>query len=310
MPDPEVLKAVWSQTTGKEDAPTINSLKGIADDLTTVPFSLHEVKSEDGGTPPPATSGPLRMSASDVTKAFQMVPSASSNTMSPSSSRSTLFTSAVTSPANVPKSLKPVSSGPGQPPMNGIARPHYMGYPPHMSSHTPSPPMMYPHMGSGALQGQPMWMPMAPQQGAMMRGQQSSPYSPSMMPYHPQGMNGMYPQVAANHTGPSPPGAYPGASHMMVSPVMTHAAPVPPHMMYGASPVMLPVPAPGMAPPASSYPGPIGMGRGAPPIRGAMDNRSPQAARSTQPPPPARFPPVHNPSYSHIPTQPFVRPSW
>ena len=39
-PDPEHLKAVWSQTAAQEALPVVNSLEGIADDLTAVPFTL------------------------------------------------------------------------------------------------------------------------------------------------------------------------------------------------------------------------------------------------------------------------------
>ena len=56
-PDPEHLKAVWSQTPDKAHIQPINSLKGIADDLTSVPFSLQDVKSDGGETPPPSGSG-------------------------------------------------------------------------------------------------------------------------------------------------------------------------------------------------------------------------------------------------------------
>ncbi|KXN83574.1 hypothetical protein AN958_01139 [Leucoagaricus sp. SymC.cos] len=76
-PDPEHLRAVWSQPN-KADLNPVNSLEGIADDLTSVPFSVLDVKSEDGETPPPALpSTTSRMSLHEVTKAFQKVPSSS-----------------------------------------------------------------------------------------------------------------------------------------------------------------------------------------------------------------------------------------
>ena len=53
-PDPEHLKAVWSQTSNKAGLHPVNSLEGIADDLTALPFTLQDVKSEDGETPPPS----------------------------------------------------------------------------------------------------------------------------------------------------------------------------------------------------------------------------------------------------------------
>ncbi|KAL1737900.1 hypothetical protein HDZ31DRAFT_70644, partial [Schizophyllum fasciatum] len=72
-PDPEHLKAVWSQTANSGLHP-VNSLEGIADDLQ-LGFTLQEVKSEDGATPPPSLPhAPSRMSLSDVTRAFQTVP--------------------------------------------------------------------------------------------------------------------------------------------------------------------------------------------------------------------------------------------
>ncbi|KIK98508.1 hypothetical protein PAXRUDRAFT_24167 [Paxillus rubicundulus Ve08.2h10] len=58
-PDPEHLKAVWSQATDKEPMAAVNSLEGIADDLTALPFTIQEVKSEDGETPPPTTSSTI-----------------------------------------------------------------------------------------------------------------------------------------------------------------------------------------------------------------------------------------------------------
>ena len=76
-PDPEHLKAVWSQTANNGLHP-VNSLEGIADDLQ-LGFTLQEVKSEDGATPPPSLPPqPSRMSLSDVTRAFQTVPSSGS----------------------------------------------------------------------------------------------------------------------------------------------------------------------------------------------------------------------------------------
>ena len=56
----------------------VNSLEGIADDVTGLPFALQDVKSEDRETLAINSTAPSRMSLHDVTRAFQQVPSSSS----------------------------------------------------------------------------------------------------------------------------------------------------------------------------------------------------------------------------------------
>ena len=314
--DPEHLKAVWSQASDKEVS-TTNSLKGIADDLSTVPFSIHEVKSEDGGTPPPSGSAmtPSRMSASDVTRAFQTVPPASSNSLTPPSLRNGGFSSALTSPMGMSKTLKPTSSMNGQQPSQTL-RPSYVAYSSPLTSHSPSPTLMYPaHMPNGmqtATAGatyHTVWMPFGPQPPSQLARQPSSPYSPSVMPYHPPAQNGLFQGPASPHNQPNASMAFAGAppSQLMVSPVLPQAPPVPGHMpMYAPSPVLVALP-----PPGSNQGQPFspagGLGRSFVPGRGPQDGR-PHHGHGNAPPTGARFP--QNPNFSHVPPQSFVRPAW
>lgn len=297
--------------------PIVNSLKGIADDLTTVPFSIHEVKSEDGGTPPlpGPVAPPSRMSASEVTRAFQTVPSGPSNALRPNP-----FSPGMGSPLNGHKPLKPTPIGHPQPPMDpGVPRPHYIGYPSHMHGHSPSPPtLVYSHVMPSTMQspattpyGQPVWMPLPPQQGPqMMRPQPSSPYSPQLMPYSMPGVqNGMYPPPTAAQPQPSPY-TRPMGSQLLVSPVMPQASPVPPHMMYTTSPMVMHPPPPGPAPQPQPYAGAIGMGRGTMPPQIRMDQRHPPNPMSQSPAAPTPRFAVHNPGYNPVPPQSFIRPSW
>ena len=319
VPDPEHLKAVWSQASEKDSAPTVNSLKEIADDLTTVPFSILEVKSEDGGTPPPQVpvAPPSRMSASEVTRAFQTVPSAPSNN---SPLHTNPFNPGLSPPLGVhDKALRQAPVGFPQPPSaQHIARPHYMGYPASMESHSPSPPtLVYSHVmpngmqssPSGTPYGQPLWMQLGPQ---MVRPQPPSPYNPSLMPYHmPSAQNGVYPSSVGAPSSQGSPAPYPSAppSQMLVSPVLPQAAPVPPHMMYATSPMLVPVPPPGGAPvQPHPYPGVVGMGRNNVPLRNPIDSRQPP--NTTHPQQQASRFPVHNSGFSQVPPQTFVRPSW
>ena len=314
--DPEHLKAVWSQTPDKDGLPTVNSLKGIADDLSTVPFSIHEVKSEDGGTPPlpGPVAPPSRMSASEVTRAFQTVPSGPSN---PSLRVNPFSPPIMGSPLNGHKALKPPVGLP-QPPMDpNASRSPYMSYPPQLNGHSPSPPtLIYSHVSPATTSyAQPMWMSL-PQQGPqMMRPQPSSPYSPSLMPYSiPASQNGMYhpPNPASQ---PQPPQySRPMGSQLLVSPVMPQASPVPHHMVYATSPMLMHPPPPGPVPQPQPYAGAIGMGRGSippPPTgRNPMDQRHPPNPMSQPPAAPTPRFPTHNPGYSHVPPQSFIRPSW
>ncbi|KAG6869186.1 hypothetical protein C0993_012285 [Termitomyces sp. T159_Od127] len=238
-PDPEHLRAVWSQTSNKAGTHGVNSLEGIVDDLTALPFTLQDVKSEDGETPPPSISAPpSRMSIHDVTKAFQQVPPSPSN---PSSSRRT----------------PPLTAPPARPPNYAYGhlpppiRPNYAYPPPVMS---PSPSLMYPPMmsaspvpgrmplnGHTSIYGQPMWMPMpagsAPQAHTNMMRHMTSPYPTHIVPYSPGPP--MYapqpPTTAQNQAQQSGPQVNRDRSIPLMSPVIPPAGP----LMYG-SPVMMP----------------------------------------------------------------------
>jgi serine/arginine repetitive matrix protein 2 len=248
-PDPEHLRAVWSQTSNKSGLHSVNSLEGIADDLTALPFTLQEVKSEDGETPPPSVSAaPSRMSLHDVTKAFQQVPSSSSN--SSTSHRSPPITATpATRPPNYAYALPP-------PPPNSM-RPNYGAYPSPMLSHSPSPGIMYPHPmasspvpsrmpvnGHTPVYNPPMWMSMTgppPQNHGNMMRPMASPYPAQLMPYPSPATPAMYAsQSPANmqNTSQQAGGQNSRDRNMsLMSPVMPHAAPA----MYG-SPVLLHTP--------------------------------------------------------------------
>ncbi|TFY65789.1 hypothetical protein EVG20_g5289, partial [Dentipellis fragilis] len=243
VPDPEQLKRLWSQTSPKAEIKGVNSLEAIADDLT-VPFTLQEVKSEDGETPPPvAPHGPSRMSLHDVTRAFQQVPSppAGSSTQKPTPTPSSLSNS------SNHQSNYPPPSGHAQ----GM-RPAYPGYPSPMMSHSPAP-VMYPQVmtpspvagsvmvnGPSSPYGHPVWMPVQssgpPAPGTMMRPI-PSPYPTQYMSYpSPGGPPAMYaaspatmvqggppPQVQQGQQKPAPNGQGRGRGHPVMSPVMSHA---------------------------------------------------------------------------------------
>lgn len=239
-PDPEHLKAVWSQTSDKELARnTVNSLEGIADDLQALPFILQDVKSEDGSTPPPSSSSsvPSRMSLSDVTKAFQQVPASSSS----SSHRPTISPPSTTAPVARPT---PFPYGMPMPIAGQNMRPAYPGYSSPMMTHSPAP-MMYPHPMSGSpvpgrmpLNGQtmysaPLWVPGPGQSpGGMMRPMGY----PAMVPYpagqYPPTMSPVTPHAQAQMNSRNRT----MSSMSTMSPVMSHAHAVP---MYGGSPVMV-----------------------------------------------------------------------
>ncbi|OCB85242.1 hypothetical protein A7U60_g7869 [Sanghuangporus baumii] len=322
-PDPEHLKAVWSQAPDSDSVPAINSLKNIADDLPAVPFTLHEVKSE-GGTPPPAPPGPVvpptRMSASEVTRAFQTVPSGPSNGVGSTTLRNNQIPSNLSSPMSTQRALKPPTIGlPPPPSINASAsRPPYMGFPTATTNHSPSPPtLVYSHIlpnGIGGSPvsspyGQPMWVPVIQQGAQMIRTQSSSPYSPSLMPYSiPAAQNGMYPQsnMLNSQSSPAAYSSAPVPPQMMVSPVLPHATAAPPNPMYPGSPMVVHVAPPGTSPQARPPypPGPVGMGRASLPVQNPMDPRS-QPAPGPPTAPPSRFP-VHNPGYTPA-SQTFTR---
>ncbi|KAG6832239.1 hypothetical protein H0H92_004204 [Tricholoma furcatifolium] len=253
-PDPDHLRAVWSQTSNKAGTHGVNSLEGIADDLTALPFTLQEVKSEDGETPPPSLSAPAsRMSLHEVTKAFQQVP-LSSSTSSPAHR---------TPPLSAPPA-RPPNYAYGLPPPVGTMRP---GYPYPHPSMMPSPGLMYPSMmpsspapgrmsmnGHAPLYAQPMWMPMpagsTPQNHATLMRPMPSPYSPHMVPYSPgPPLYGPHPPASLQNTAQQNGSQANRDRNPMISPVMPHAP-----VMYG-SPVMMHAPsvAPGyLMPPGRS----------------------------------------------------------
>ncbi|KZT19377.1 hypothetical protein NEOLEDRAFT_1183420 [Neolentinus lepideus HHB14362 ss-1] len=252
-PDPEHLKAVWSQASDKANLPSINSLEGIGDDLTALPFTVTEVKSEDGETPPPTAPGiSSRMSVQDVTRAFQQVPSSSSGS---STQRTSL------SPPSNFSAPRPVPLPYPPPPQPGM-RPAYAAYPSPMLN-SPSPVVYPTHMAPSPVPGRiPMngpapqysqvWVPVPPPpHGGMMRAV-PAPYGSPFMAYpSPISATSMYPVPAPPMHMQSPPAPQPNGSSnrpgamSMMSPIMSHATPENP--MYTGSPVMvhashLPVP--------------------------------------------------------------------
>ncbi|KAK0465297.1 uncharacterized protein EV420DRAFT_1513795 [Desarmillaria tabescens] len=285
-PDPEHLKAVWSQTSNMAELHPVNSLEGIADD--PVPFTLQDVKSEDGATPPPTTSsGPSRMSLHDVTRAFQQVPSTSGST------NHKLTISPPTTSAPVARPAPNFGYAMPLPTSNQNMRAPYPPYGSPMMSHSPAP-VVYPHpitnspvpsrmqvSGQTPLYGQPaMWMPLPTSattqaHGAMMRPV-PSPYPPPLMAYSPNAQPMYLPAVPNMQSPPQQNSASNrGRSmSMMMSPGIPHASP----NMYG-SPVMM-----------------------ASPARNQMRNDNSQAH------PPTHHPP--NSAYAPVPSTSFMRPSW
>ncbi|KAI0662570.1 hypothetical protein C8Q70DRAFT_959611 [Cubamyces menziesii] len=267
-PDPEHLKAVWSQTADKAQIQPVNSLKGIADDLTGVPFTLQDVKSDDGETPPPSSSGPwTRMSSYEVTRAFQQVPSPSSSSsqrpapIAPSSSSSTNGSA----PRHPGFAISP-------PPMGQPAlRQAYSPYPP-MASHSPTPTVMYGHPspvprhmvmnGSSPAYSQAVWVPNMP--GAApppSAGMVRSPYPAHVMPY-PGGAVPMYAAPMPMQHPPPQNGAQGRPPSMaMMSPAMQPAM----SPMYASSPVLLPAAA--VMAPGQGYPVPSQANRAPGPAR-------------------------------------------
>ncbi|THV07579.1 hypothetical protein K435DRAFT_261794 [Dendrothele bispora CBS 962.96] len=264
-PDPEHLKKVWSQTSNKADLHPVNSLEGIVDDLGSVPFTIQDVKSENGETPPPTALAPSRMSLHDVTRAFQQVPS-SANISSHRPTISPPSTSApVARPSTQQQNFSHGYSMPNQP-ANQNVRSAYP-YPSPMLSNSPAPVPMYSHpMTASPIPGRmqvngghtplysPVWMslPNAPTQNsapANMMRPMASAYPPQPMPYHSpvphtQPMYGMpanmqNPPSSQNNNTPNRGRNMP-MNHNMISPVMNHAHPVPPMPMYMGSPVMMP----------------------------------------------------------------------
>lgn len=297
---------MWSQPSGKSRGHAVNSLEGIADDLTGLPFTLQDVKSEDGETPPPSNNSaiPSRMSLHDVTRAFQQVPSSSSS--NDMTQRATPLSPPPTS-SSVPRQPNFVYPAPSP---NPNARPHYGGYPSPMMSHSPSPTMVYPSpvLGRMPMNGQPPmfnappgWIPghpSQPQQHPGMMRPMGSPYPAQMMAYPSPGGPSMYvhhqpPNI--QNQGPQQPGAGQGRGRGMMppmSPAMQHVAAHNP--MYPGSPVMMhPPPMPG-----HPYMNPMPAGRG------QLRNDHPGAS------PIQHTPPHSQPGYTPVPSASFGRPGW
>lgn len=321
-PDPEHLKAVWSQAPGRPLGSTSNSLKGIADDLPSIPFTVQDMKSEDGGTPPPTAPAPApsRLSLQEVTRAFQQVPDAppqSTSSRPPPYAQTSLLASGS---AQTQRSNQPVAIS--LPPQHGV-RPAFPPYPHSMVGHTPSPTMMYApgipspvaHRMTVSGPSPPiahgMWLPTPPppsQPGSYIRPTGVPPppqmLYPSPVPGASPGVPGqMMPRrmsvvSAGGVPPPSAPGMYHGhpmdiQSHMHArSPHLNHAHAVghavPPHMHVGH--VFSP-PQTGQAP--AMYAVPVGAGRGSMlPPRPGYEGYSPV--------------PPHNASYQSVPSTSFV----
>ncbi|TFY69070.1 hypothetical protein EVJ58_g656 [Rhodofomes roseus] len=295
VPDPEHLRAVWSQTPDKAALPSVNSLKGIADDLTAVPFTLQDVKSEDGGTPPPSGPGPSRMSSYDVTRAFQQVPASSAK----SPPRNTTLPPPV---GHVPNGSSSRSAFPSYQPTT--LRPPY-AYPSPVLSHSPSPTVMYPQSpvprpmmvnGPPSPYAQPMWMPMggAPQPQANMMRPMASPFTPQFVPYPSPGPVPVY-IPSPNMSNPQqPPNGAQGRGPMM-SPMMQ------PHALYSSSPVLMHSPAGLHVQPPHGY-------AATPSNRGQVRGNFEHAPGGSSIPAPMGHPPQQPP----YPTTPAysVRPAW
>lgn len=304
-PDPEHLKAVWSQTSNKAEPPSINSLEGIGDDLAPVPFTISEVKSEDGETPPPTQpSGPSRMSLHDVTRAFQQVPTSSS-----ANKRTAPFTSPPTTHRQPTIPHPPPNAIP-----NGAVRPPYAGYPPVVSS--PSPTMVYsmpmapsPIPRQMIANGAPqyphgMWVPVAgaPPTNGMMRPVASA-YGPQFMGYPPTGPIPMYMTPPPPNMQSLPPqmnGAQNRPPNMpMMSPMLSQAqAGVP---MYAGSPVLVQTAPVMRVPSGTSY-----SSSGQAPSRGQVRSIYDQAP-GMMPHSPAIHP---QNAYTTIPSNPLDRTTW
>ncbi|KAG7099488.1 hypothetical protein E1B28_001335 [Marasmius oreades] len=302
-PDPEHLKAVWSQASNKSALHPVNSLEGIADDLTALPFTLLDVKSEDGETPPPTMSmAPSRMSLHDVTKAFQQVPTSSLNI---NSHRPTISPPSTSAPvARPPQGFNYSVPSPSAQNMRSA-------YPYHHSplmSHSPAP-VLFPHPMNGSpvptrmpVNGHtplfsPVWMPVpnagGQPPGAMMRPSVS--YPPPMYPSPaPQPLYGMPPNMQNSTSGPQQGGHVNRGrgNGSIISPVMPHAGSVSAMPMYTGSPVMMP-----------AHPG-------RPPMRNENHHHPsiPQHHPSTahHPPPPTQS----YPTMAGAPSFGGVRPTW
>ncbi|EGN91936.1 hypothetical protein SERLA73DRAFT_80019 [Serpula lacrymans var. lacrymans S7.3] len=161
LPDPEHLKAVWSQRSDNVQRSIGNSLEGIGDDLTALPFTLQDVRSEDDGTPPPSGSLiPSKVSLYNVTRAFQQRPPPSD----------------VIDPRSTEIPLSPINKAPVRPsaamsyphplPLSPNVHPSGVTYYPPLVAHAPSmayaPTASPPRMPINGLSpfNQPVWMPL------------------------------------------------------------------------------------------------------------------------------------------------------
>jgi len=307
-PDPEHLKAVWSQTSDKAGLHAVNSLEGIADDLTALPFTLQDVKSEDGETPPPSLpSAPSRMSLHEVTRAFQTVPTSSTTPSQP------LHRASFSPPSTNAPVARPATTGYSYSPapQNNI-RP-YVSYATPIMNHSPGP-VMYGHPiasspvparmqmnGHTPLYSQPMWvtMPGPSQPHNNMIRPMASPYPSQMMPYpSPAYATQPPPNMMAPTTQQGQQNAASrGRGMPIMSPGVSHAHAHPGTAMYSSSPVMLHA----VQVPQTHYmPVPVGRGQPPRPDNGQMPTQQPHAVNG-------HHPQTHN---GFNPTQPYARPAW
>ncbi|KAI0702462.1 hypothetical protein BC835DRAFT_1428973 [Cytidiella melzeri] len=315
-PDPEHLKAVWSSTSNKPEKPTLNSLRGIADDMN-VPLAIQSAKMEDIPTPPPQTSTQAsRMSIMhDITRTFQQVPMSSTSTHSASLGTSPLPSLSQSSSVHShPSMTSPAQRHPQLPPSGPAGmRVPFAGYPSPMMS-SPSPTLVYPQaMSSSPIPqpmmvngqyAQPMWVPVPHPNGhtGMMRPM-ASPYGAQLMPYPHTGA--MYPPHNMQGPGiPQSPSIQGRPANVMLTPTGSQGQPGL-HPMYASSPVMMQAIPASMSAPTHSYPGSAQSRGPPPPHRGAYDHHGSGAMQ-----PSASFGPPQSPAYPQVQSNMFVRPTW
>lgn len=232
-PDPS-LRQLWSQNLDKGGKLAANSLQGIADEPTPLSFTMQEMKSDYGETPPATTASgaststtpTTRMSVADVHSAFRTVPALSpSSRPSPIPSRPPPSTMSSSSQLSLPptpsRQLLPPPS-PGKPAVG--FRPFVPGQP-----FTPS----------GATPGTGLYGMGSPQMGARAPPSNGSPAPVTaqggwiISPPPPQGQ---LPQQQQYLQPPHPTGPYPVP--------MVHYPPQ--QMMYGQPPQQPPMQQPPM----------------------------------------------------------------
>lgn len=273
VPDPEHLKAVWSQSTTQPFGNTSNSLKGITDELPSIPFNVQDMKSEDGETPPPTAPAPTttRLSLQEVTRAFQQVPDSPAG---PSSRPNAYAPAPFVSQAHRLNQPVAITLPPGQP-----MRPTYAPYPHAIVGHSPSPTLMYapgmpspithhrmPVNGPSPPVAHGMWLstpqPPSSQHGTWRPAAPSG--TPTMMYPHPGSMATPGQVMPRRMSVISPPNVQAAPTGMYGSiPMDMHArSSHPPAMGVPMGPMhMGPMfsPQPGQAP---MYAMPVGAGRG------------------------------------------------